>query len=140
MSGSLALARDLDRRLEESIAAINLRLRTLDEQMAIADELIAEMGPEVPIPSGEGQSVFSDSSSEYEYQNIDSSDEEGDDQMTVAYTTGDDNRYFSDEDESIAGDDETIVGDWEDPYVTPHRGDYGIVIPMNLEFGLEFLG
>jgi len=139
MSDSLSLARDLDRRLEESIAAINLRLRTLDEQMAIADELIAEMGPEIPVPSGERHSLFSDCSSEYEYQNIDSSDEEGDDQMTVAYTTGDDNRYFSDEDESIAGDDETIIGDWEDPYVTPHRGDYGIAIPMNLEFGLEFL-
>ena len=141
MPSALSLAIELDRRLENSIAGINARLRTLDEQMRIADEMLAELGG---VPRYQQEEV-DDSDDEYEYQNIDSSDDESgyesdDSQRTVPYYTMDENRYFSDEDEDSMSETETIVGDWDDPFLTPERREYDIIIPVDLEDGLEALG
>ena len=141
MPSAISLALELDRRLENRIAGINARLRTLDEQMRIADEILAELDG---APRHQQEEV-DDSDDEYEYQNIDSSDDESgyesdDSQSTVAYYTMDENRYFSDEDEDFMSETETIVGDWNDPYLTPEQRVYNFIIPAGLEDGLEALG
>lgn len=130
------MANELDRRLEIDIAAINARLRTLDQQMRLADEILAEMdewNPPRPLTQ-----EFDDDS--FDHISIDDSDDESEywDDATVLYHTTDENRYFSDEDEDDQSDEETVVGDWEDPYITPPKRN-DIIIPDNLEAGMEFL-
>lgn len=130
MASPLSVAMDLDRRLEENIATINARMRTLDEQMRLADEIIAEMQLDVDFHAMRDDDDFS-------HYSI--TDSESDDDETVAYHTMDDNLFFDDEDEDDQSDCETIVGDWEDPYVTPDRVLRNVAVPNDLEAGLEFL-
>lgn len=136
----ITVAMELDRRLDDNIAAINARLRTLDEQMRLADEILAEMDVWNPRTQESDDDAFDhvsidDSDSGSDVSDI--SDEYWDDE-TVQYHTLDENRYFSDEDEDDQVDEETIVGDWCNPYVTPERR-MDVVIPVDLEAGMEFL-
>lgn len=132
MPTPLTVAMDLDRRLEENIASINDRIRSLDEQMRLADEIIADM---VVDPWRYG---IPDDDDDFSHYSIPSSDDESDAE-TVLYRTSYDNIFFDDEDEDDQSDVETVVGDWVDPYITPDRAFRGIVMPEDLEAGLEFL-
>lgn len=111
----------LDSAIQLTIARLDARMRTLDEQMEVAERILSEMDEYNDV---------------WEHETI--TDESSDDESlaeTICYYTRDENRYYSDEDEDDFEDDETIVGDWEDPYVTPMR----LIIPMDLEQGLEHL-
>jgi len=115
---SIALALDLDDRLTNSIAAINARLRTLDEQMRLADEIINDM----------------DYNRDDDF-NIDSWENASDD-ATLDYRTTLEASYDADlEDDD---DTETVIESWEDPFLTPDK-NYGFYIPNDLEDGLQFL-
>ena len=133
MSSPLSLAVELDRRLEENIATINARLRTLDEQMRLADEIIADMALDNTFNAMGDDDDFS----HYSITSDDDSDD--DDDVTAPYHTLDDNLFFDDEDEDDQSDCETVVGDWIDPFITPERAVRGVDIPADLEAGLEFL-
>lgn len=132
----LSLAREFDRRLDDNIAAINSRLRTLDEQMRLADEILTEMDVWNPPRTQEPED------DDFDHISIDDTDSDVEseywDDETIVYQTMDENRYFSDEDDDDQSDTETIVGDWCDPYITPERR-MGVVIPVDLEAGMEFL-
>jgi hypothetical protein len=132
MSSPLSTALALDRRLDENIAAINARIRTLDDQMRLADEIIADMQLDQSFYHMRDDDDFS-------HFSISTTDSDSDDDETVEYRTMDDNLFFEDEDEDDQSDCETVVEKWVDTYVTPDRAMRGIDVPDNLENGLDFL-
>jgi hypothetical protein len=111
--------------------------------MRIADNIIAQLDDlprtqdEVLDSSDDDESSWS----EYEHEDVDSSDDDDDDAtsvMTAAYQSeyyepvfGYDSDYDSDE--------ETVVGQWEDPFMTPEKPIGGIIIPADVDAGLEAL-
>lgn len=142
---ALRIAYDFDTHLQNTIDALNARMRTLDEQMRVADAILAELGA----PPSDMIIVRHDDDDDMSTvrEEIDDSSDDGgssgyesdESERTVSYYTRDENRYFSDEDEGYMSYDETIVGDWENPYLTPEK-EYRLIYPDNLEEGLEHLG
>lgn len=116
--------------IEARIAFLQARIAQLDGQVARADQILHDMGEATTESSSEDSW-----DGETEYLIDDSSDEEGDDE-TVAYYTPHDALMSEDED----SDTETILGDWEDPFMTPDKIVRGIIIPHNVDQGLEVLG
>lgn len=118
------MARRLSDELEDTIRLLDLRMRSLSEQMEIADRILNDLGED---------DVYDQFNADL--SDVDSYDADSD-VDTIAYYTADENRYYIDDDED--DDTETVVGDWDDPYLSPERM-FNIVIPDDLEAGLEFL-
>jgi len=119
MSSFLERARELDEWLFEHNRDLQNRIRILDEETRRMDMILQEF----------------ERDHAYVFRNFE------DDEITVAYTTGPDNQYYSDEEEDFMSDTETVVGDWEDPFETPFKRQRceDVLIPDDLEDGLDFL-
>jgi hypothetical protein len=116
-------------------------MSALSEQMRIADNIIAQLD-DLPRTQDEVLDSSDDESSwsEYEHEDVDSSDY--DDDATSVMTAAYQSEYF----ESVFGydsdcdsDEETVVGQWEDPFMTPEKPIGGIIIPADVDAGLEAL-
>jgi hypothetical protein len=119
--------------IEARIAFLEQRIAHLTGRVTRADQILEEMGE----PDTQSLSESEDSwDGETEYLIDDSSDEEDDDDRTLEdYTPLD--AFIDSDDES---DTETVILRWENPFTTPDKNVRGIVIPHNVDQGLEMLG
>jgi len=133
----------LNREIEATLARMMARMSALSEQMRIADNIIAQLDDlprtedEVLDSSDDGSSWF-----EYEHEDVDSSDY--DDDATSVMTAAYQSEYYEplfgyDSDTDYDSDEETVVVQWEDPFMTPEKPIGGVIIPSNVDAGLEAL-
>jgi hypothetical protein len=136
MSSSLAMTSRLNHDIEATISRMVIRMRELSSQMRVADDLLAQMGGVRFLEDGVFDSDDDSTWSDFEHENVDSSDEDNDDAsfVTAVYQSEQFN-YDSDYDD----DEETVVGEWEDPFSTPGKPIGGIIIPSDVDAGLDML-
>lgn len=118
--------------IEARIAFLEQRIAHLNGQVTRADQILEEMGEAVNESASESEDSWD---GETEYLIDDSSDEEDDDRTLEDYTPLD--AFIDSDDES---DTETVILRWENPFTTPDKNVRGIVIPHNVDQGLEMLG
>jgi hypothetical protein len=140
MSSSLVMTSRLNREIEATISRMMNRMRSLSEQMRIADDIISQMDGAPLLQDAILDSDDESSWSDYEHQNIDSSDDEDD---AVSFLTTEYRSEYYDpgfmSDSGYDSDEETVVDQWEDPYMTPEKPISGIIIPSDVDAGLELL-
>lgn len=115
---------DSDDEFEQVLRRFNERLDRLNEQLEQADRILASLDRH----DNDG----------FEREEIADSDDDEGSVATVDAVTGAINEFDCDD-----SDCETVAEDWNDPYRTPVRVyqhiHADIIIPDNLEDGLEFL-
>ena len=131
----------LNREIEATLARMMVRMSALSEQMRIADNIIAQLD-DLPRTQDEVFDSSDDESSwsEYEHEDVDSSDY--DDDATSVMTAAYQSEYYEPVfgyDSDYDSDEETVVGQWEDPFMTPEKPIGGIIIPADVDAGLEAL-
>jgi hypothetical protein len=133
----------LNREIEATLARMMVRMSALSEQMRIADNIIAQLD-DLPRTQDEVFDSSDDESSwsEYEHEDVDSSDY--DDDATSVMTAAYQSEYYEplfgyDSDTDYDSDEETVVVQWEDPFMTPEKPIGGIIIPADVDAGLEAL-
>lgn len=131
----------LNREIEATLARMMVRMSALSEQMRIADNIIAQLD-DLPRTQDEVFDSSDDESSwsEYEHEDVDSSDY--DDDATSVMTAAYQSEYYEPlfgYDSGYDSDEETVVVQWEDPFMTPEKPIGGIIIPADVDAGLEAL-
>lgn len=111
---------DSDDEFEQVLRGFNERLNRLNEQLEQADRILASLDRH----DNDG----------FEREEIADSDDDEGSVATVDVFTGAANEIDCDD-----SDCETVAEDWNDPYRTPVRVYQHIIIPDDVEDGLEFL-